>query len=157
MMFDHVRASRSTVLTALAFMMVAAAAPSSLHAQTVRDRFPKDTSKPARLQKPRMNTPDTVFTARGIDPAWTLLVRSDSLFLNRPTSGSSLRFPSVRPDTASGVVSWHLNGGGHALLITARLGRCVPRRPDDAWSHLVTIQIDGKSLKGCGGRRTGSS
>ena len=157
MMFDHVRVSRPTVLTTLAFMIVAAVAPTLLHAQAVRDRFPKDTSKPARLQKPRMNTLDTVFIARGSDPAWTLVVRSDSLFLTRPTSGGSLRFPRVKPDTASGVVSWHLNGGGHALLITARFARCMPGLPDDAWSHLVSIRIDGKSLKGCGGRRTGGS
>ncbi len=157
MMFDHVRVSRRPMLTAFAFLLFVASAPSSLPAQSMRDRIPKDTSKPARLQKPRMKTLDTVFVAHGNEPAWTLLVRSDSLFLTQPTNGGALRFKRVKPDTMSGVVSWHLNGGGHALLIKARFGRCVPDVPDDTWSHLVNIRLDGKSLRGCGGRRTGGS
>ncbi len=164
---------RTSMMTALACLLSVLTVSTRLPAQTMRERFPSDTSKPARMQKPvmvtidtgkpaRLGKPrkpslDTVFVAKGSNPSWALTVRRDSLILSMAPKGSTLRFNAVKSDTMSGVVSWHLNSGGHALLIKARLGRCIPDPPDDAWGHYVTIRLDGKTLKGCGGRKSGGS
>ena len=134
--------------------LVAVAPLLGAQARTMRQRFPTDTTPRARMQPPSMNTVDTLFSAFGKDPYWTLAVRNDQLIVTTPHKPAGVHLPAVRADTSDRWVTWHVNGGGHALRVRSQAIRCKLAGSDDWWTDSVNVRLDGKKYKGCGGRRT---
>ena len=141
--------------------LTAAVTPRAARAQArasesrLRKVFPRDTSAPARMKTPHMVPVDTQFTALGRKPFWALSIRSDSIIITTPKRPAGLGFAGVPMDTTHGGLSWRTQRGKQTLAVRATVKLCRQDQDSISYSHSVEVRVDGRVMRGCGGRRTG--
>ena len=150
------RAKSCVVRITCAWAVLAAIAwqPSGAQGKALRQAFPRDTTPRARMQAPRMNVVDTIFSALGTEPFWAVTVRKDSVILTTPKRPTGMRFPAARADTVKGEERWRTRMPGHVLELRATRASCSDSMSDTKYSHTATVVLDGRRMRGCGGRRT---
>ena len=92
----------------------------------------------------------------GVDPAWALKIRRDSLSLSRPGKVDVMAV-NAGPVMADGTAAWSAvaAGKGGALKITVKPAPCVVGMKDREYPYQATVETDGEKLLGCAAPATG--
>jgi uncharacterized membrane protein len=107
------------------------------------------------METPHMVPVDTQFTGLGRKPFWALSVRSDSIIVTTPKRPAGLGFAGVPSDTTRGVLSWRTIRGAQTLIVRATPKTCRQDQDSISYAYAVEMRVEGKVMRGCGGRRTG--
>lgn len=92
------------------------------------------------------------FRAVGQEPGWALDIDVESV-LDYTGDYGSVRFTIPIPDAQrdrDGTLTYHAVTDRHDLLVTIRPQSCTDTMSGEAFSHTVSVRVDGRSLEGCG-------
>ena len=91
------------------------------------------------------------FRAVGQEPGWVLDVDQDGLLSYVGDYGSTRFVAPLRPPAHdSGAVTYRANADGHDLTVTIRGLPCQDAMSGEAFTHTVSLVVDGRKLNGCG-------
>ena len=92
------------------------------------------------------------FRAVGQEPGWALDIDVESV-LDYTGDYGAVRFTIPIPDAqreSDGTLTYHAVTDQHDLLVTIRPQSCTDTMSGEAFSHTVSVRVDGRSLEGCG-------
>ena len=92
------------------------------------------------------------FRAVGNEPGWILEIWSDRLVYRGDYGRDVVTFPRPEPheDQATRTTTYTCRADGRTLLITLRGESCRDTMADDTYETTVILDIDGRTLRGCG-------
>lgn len=97
-----------------------------------------------------------VFRAVGQEPGWLLELDDENRLRFLGDYGRiSFRPPTpatVAIDTAGQAVTWSARTDAHDLVATVREAPCTDIMSGEAFTHVVVVRFDGRTLDGCGKR-----
>lgn len=92
------------------------------------------------------------FRATGNEPGWQMDIASgDKILLVTDYGEHSYEFPATRPDSSDGRKVYDVSAGGHHLTSMIEQKPCNDSMSGRAFVATVTVTIDGKKYRGCGG------
>lgn len=93
------------------------------------------------------------FRATGNEPGWVLELWGDGRVVYRGDHGETLlEFPRPEPeiDRQAATTTYRCRNGQHELVVVLRPGPCQDSMADQEYETTVTLNVDGRSLSGCG-------
>lgn len=88
------------------------------------------------------------YRAAGNEPFWNVTITGQQAVIERPDIPRTERAISTATRLENG---WRLNGSN--LLVTIDNKRCENDMSGAPFEHTVTLELDGRSYKGCGGKK----
>jgi putative lipoprotein len=99
-------------------------------------------------------TRDTDFRAVGQEPGWLLEIRKAREMRLITAYGADTAVTPVPPDrtdSATGARIYHAVTEAHDLLVLIQPTACTDVMSGESYETTVTITLDGRDLRGCGG------
>ena len=93
-----------------------------------------------------------VLRAIGQEPGWQLEIGADTLHLLYDYAEQEAVAPVPEPQREGDVTTWEAVAGEQRLRAVAEEKRCADAMSGEAFPLTVTVEIDGRSLPGCGRR-----
>jgi uncharacterized membrane protein len=92
------------------------------------------------------------FRAVGNEPGWTLLIAGDNISYNGDYGATKYRFKKANIDTnmQKKQTVFSADENGHKIRIKLEAKKCLDTMSDDSYETSVSLEIDGKKLRGCG-------
>ena len=136
----------------------AALAHSAAYARSCRPAYRLLTGPRADtlLGSMRLRPSDTVFTALGTEPFWSVAVRNDSIVVTTPDTPGGRAVARGRETIDGGARRWRSAASGERIDVRARRRRCQDGMSEFTYSHTVEVTLARTRWRGCGGTRTGS-
>jgi uncharacterized membrane protein len=111
----------------------------------------KDTT-PVPVQMPEtIIIPDTVFTAVGTEPFWSVYVVANSTIVFHPADGPDVEVPYTAPSAVNSTTSAYSSSAGSAsieLIITKK--DCSDGMSEIIHPYSVTLSVNKTKYAGCG-------
>jgi putative lipoprotein len=93
-----------------------------------------------------------VLRAIGQEPGWQLEIGADTLHLLYDYAEQEAVAPVLEPQRERDVTTWEAVTGEQRLRAVAEVKRCADAMSGEAFPLTVSVEIDGRSLHGCGRR-----
>ena len=110
----------------------------------------KNIVKKAIWEKAKLQGYD--FRAVGNEPGWTLLIAGDNLSYNGDYGQIKYRFKKASIDTnpQEKYTIYTADENNHKIVVKLEAKKCSDTMSGDKFETTVTLDIDGKKLRGCG-------
>ncbi|HEX5634584.1 MAG TPA: META domain-containing protein [Gemmatimonadales bacterium] len=90
------------------------------------------------------------YRARGNEPFWSLELGAERIVFRTP-DGPPVEMPVPDPREVPGGRQWIAETEAHRLVLTVLEQRCVDDMSGMPSPHTVTVSLDGREYRGCGG------
>ena len=108
--------------------------------------YPQPYPYPQPSQPPAAPAADTRYHAVGTEPFWDLTIGHDMLFTDR---GTGVQIAEQAPPVQHGIAGEIYRGG--RLDVNIVHAKCSDGMSDRIYPDTVTVQVEGRPYKGCGG------
>lgn len=100
-------------------------------------------------------TPADTFVAQGNEPGWRLEIRPGDRMELLADYGKTKVQTAAPPALADGDATvYHARSAKHELSVRIEPTACADDMSDARYTATVTVRLDGKALRGCGGKMT---
>lgn len=93
---------------------------------------------------------DLEFRAFGVEPFWSLVIKSSGLALSRPDPAGAGEWPNAEANVDGGIVRYRsVNAAGDDIEVEIRESRCIDAMAGSHFAFEAEVRLPEETLRGC--------